>query len=415
MIPSRMRRGSKALSEPPVTATERRTFVLDTIRLSTDGLGSSLSQTLVLVIAINVFAVSDSFKSLLASAPYAGLLFSLFVVAALSSRSIRPSTIGGALGLVTGVAYAAAALVTGPIAYASLVAVGMIVVQSRVPFTASIHERNYPVERRGRRFSVGLISGYIVALGFDLTAGAVLEADVNRYPVLLLAAGVGIAAGSVALWFVPSRPEMVTRSTNPFKNLRYLRTDRLFRRLIMGWFVLGLGNLWTVPLRVVYLAEAERGLGLSPFWVVLIAGVLPHAIRLVFGRMWGVFFDRMNLVAIRVLLGCFSGVGIFIFFATAQVWLMVIGQVVYSIGSAGSMILWSLWVTRIAPRGKTSIYMSIHTFMTGVRGVVGPSLGFLAISVFSFRTVGTITLIVILIAMATLLPLRTDQRVAAPN
>ena len=94
---------------------------------------------------------------------------------------------------------------------------------------------------------------------------------------------------------------------------------------------------------------------------------------------------------------------------------MVVGQVVFSIGNAGSVILWSLWVTRVAPPGKTSIYMSIHTFMTGVRGMVGPTLAFLAIGVVSFRTVGTITLVAILVAMASLLPLRKDQRVAAPK
>ena len=410
-----MRRGFNAFQEPPITATERRTFVLDTIRLSTDGFASSLSQTLVLVIAINVFAVSDSFKSLLSSAPYAGFLFSLFFAAALSGRSLRPSAVAGALGLVTGVMYATAALANSPIAYASLVVLAMIVMQFRLPFTASIHARNYPAARRGRRFSVGLILGFSVALLFDLAAGALLEADINRYPLLFVVAGIGIAGGSMALWFVPSGPETVTHSTNPFKNLRFLRTDRLFRRLLLGWFVLGLGNLWTVPLRVVYLAEAERGLGLSPFWVVFIAGVLPQAIRFIFGRVWGVFFDRMNLVTIRVILGCLTGVGIFIFFSTTRVWVMVFGQTVFSIGSAGSMILWSLWVTRVAPREKTPIYMSIHTFMTGLRGMVGPSLGFLAISVVSFRTIGTITLVAILLAMSSLLPLRKDQRVAAPN
>jgi hypothetical protein len=37
-------------------------------------------------------------------------------------------------------------------------------------------------------------------------------------------------------------------------------------------------------------------------------------------------------------------------------------------------VAWSLWVTKIAPPGQVADYMSVHTFMTGVRGLLAPML-----------------------------------------
>ena len=402
-------------NEPPVTRRERRTFAFDSIRIATDGVGVSLIQTVTLVIAIKVFAAPDALKSLLASAANIGQLASLFVTAALARRAIRPNSIASAMGVASAVALAASAVASRALGFSIFVAAALMLFQLRLPFIAAIHEHNYPAQRRGRRFSIGLILMVVVSLAFDLGAGQLLEIDLDWYRSLLGAGAAMLLVGGLALAFVPSRPAPVADGGNPFRNLRILKTDRLFRRFIIAWFILGFSNLWTVPLRVVYLAEAERGMGLSPLLVMIIAGVIPQLTRLSLSRVWANLFDRLHLVKIRIILAIFLASGIFLYFLTESLPVVIAGQILINVAFSGGPILWNLWVTRIAPPGRSSIYMSVHIFMTGVRGTLAPAIGFLAVAGISFRLVGTISLVGIVAAILILIPMRHEPRAAPPS
>ena len=50
--------------------------------------------------------------------------------------------------------------------------------------------------------------------------------------------------------------------------------------------------------------------------------------------------------------------------------------IVFGISNAGGDVAWSLWVTKFAPPGRVADYMSVHTFLTGVRGVLAPMVAF---------------------------------------
>ncbi|MCB0318531.1 MAG: hypothetical protein KDD56_07220, partial [Bdellovibrionales bacterium] len=45
----------------------------------------------------------------------------------------------------------------------------------------------------------------------------------------------------------------------------------------------------------------------------------------------------------------------------------------------GASIVWNLWVVKYAPSKKTADYMAVHTFLTGMRGVLSPVFAFWAI------------------------------------
>jgi hypothetical protein len=408
-------RRSSQPDAPPVSPRERRTFIFDTIRIATDGVGVSLIQTVTLVIAITVFSAPDALKSLLASAGNLGQLASLFLTAALARHAIRPASIASALGILSAVALGLSAIAERALGFTIFVAAALMLFHLRLPFIAAIHERNYPPERRGRRYSTGLILLILVSLVFDLSAGQLLEMDIGWYRALLAAGAAMTLVGGLALAAVPSRAAPVAEGNNPFRNLRILREDPLFRRFIIAWFIIGFANLWCVPLRVVYLAEAERGLGLSPLWVMIIGGVVPQLTRLAFSRVWANLFDRMHLAKVRIIMSFFLGGGIFLYFLTESLPIVILGQVLLNVSFSGGPILWNLWVTRIAPPGRTAIYMSVHSFMTGVRGTIAPAIGFLALTGISFRMVGSLSLVAILGAIVFLVPMLKEPRAAAPR
>ena len=50
-----------------------------------------------------------------------------------------------------------------------------------------------------------------------------------------------------------------------------------------------------------------------------------------------------------------------------------------------------LWVTKFAPPERVADYMSVHTFFTGVRGVVAPAVAFHLIGTLPMATLGWIS------------------------
>lgn len=85
---------------------------------------------------------------------------------------------------------------------------------------------------------------------------------------------------------------------------------------------------------------------------------------------------------------------------------MIIGQIFFGIAHAGGDIAWGMWVTKLAPANRVADYMSVHTFFTGVRGVLAPIVGFgvlasgLAIGKLSYISAGMIILSAILLIPA---------------
>jgi hypothetical protein len=58
----------------------------------------------------------------------------------------------------------------------------------------------------------------------------------------------------------------------------------------------------------------------------------------------------------------------------------------WGMANAGGNVTWALWVTKLAPKHAVAEYMSVHTFLTGMRGLVAPALGFGMVKVMSFDT-----------------------------
>jgi MFS family permease len=83
---------------------------------------------------------------------------------------------------------------------------------------------------------------------------------------------------------------------------------------------------------------------------------------------------------------------------------LIIGAIVFGISNAGGDIAWSLWVTKFAPENRVADYMSVHTFFTGVRGLLAPITAFQLAKTLELTTLGWISAGLIVLASALLLP-----------
>jgi len=139
---------------------------------------------------------------------------------------------------------------------------------------------------------------------------------------------------------------------------------------------MGLGNLTALKIWTEYFANDQYGNGFSAFEVTLLTFIIPQSVKILFTYPWGWLFDRMNFYLLRIILNVLFGAAIIVVFYGQTFWVIAIGTGLQGLAFAGGSIAWMLWVTKIAPPEHTAEYMSIHTFTTGLRGVIAPALGF---------------------------------------
>jgi MFS family permease len=197
--------------------------------------------------------------------------------------------------------------------------------------------------------------------------------------------------------------------------LRFVREDRLFRRTLICWMLMGFANLMMLPLRVEYLANPKYRQAASVGMIALLTGVIPNLVRLVLSPVWGYLFDHMNFFTLRVILNLGFAVGILTFFLSDSVAGLVAGAMVYGVSSAGGDVAWSLWVTKFAPPPRVADYMSVHTFLTGVRGVLAPLCAFYLVAHLAPWKLAVLSSGLILAASALLLPEIQWGRKARPS
>ena len=167
---------------------------------------------------------------------------------------------------------------------------------------------------------------------------------------------------------------------------------------------MGFGNLMMLPLRVEYLANPKYNQAVSIGMIALLTGVIPNLARLVLSPVWGYLFDHMNFFALRVTLNIGFAIGILAFFTTDSLPGLIAGAIVFGVSNAGGDVAWSLWVTKFAPPGRVADYMSVHTFLTGVRGMLAPMIGFYFTSYLTLGVLASVSCGLIVLATALLIP-----------
>ena len=389
-----------------MSATERTaiTYRYERWRALTTGILETAGTTFLLLIAVRAYHSGALWKSAVACGSSLGLLVTPLVVAVVTRRGLAPARaaawlfLGGALSFVLSAMFQSLPV----FALASMLA--MAAASSAIPLFTHIYQENYPEKQRGRLFSRTVMIRIACAVVFSYATGWTLSHYFDYFQALLLFFAVAIAFGGFCLWHVPSHPIHDSGAAHPFHALRFVREDKLFRRTLVCWMFMGFANLMMLPLRVEYLASPRYGLHLEIGTIALLTGVIPNIARLVLSPVWGHLFDRMNFFALRVTLNAGFAIGILTFFVSNSFWGLVAGAVIFGISNAGGDVAWSLWVTKFAPQGRVADYMSVHTFFTGVRGVLAPLVAFTLVQKFSVGLLAGFSAALIVVASLLLLP-----------
>ncbi len=389
-----------------MTAAERTvaTYRLERWRAVTHGILETAGSTFLLLIALRWFHAGAIAKALVAGGTSFGLLISPLVVTRVARIGIAPSHAAAFILRLGAAAFVIAAALPWLPCFVIAGVLGMAALASAIPLLTVIYQENYPSDQRGRLFSRTVMIRILTAAVFAKLAGQFLDGHLGRFRWLLLSYAAAAAVGSFLIRRCPSSPISDSGGNHPLRALRFVREDPIFRQTLIAWMLMGFANLMMLPLRVEYLGSDRYPLHLAPAQIALYTGVIPNLARLVMSPVWGWLFDRMNFFALRIVLNLGFMIGILSFFTTGTTFGLVAGALIFGVSNAGGDVAWSLWVTKFSTPDRVADYMSVHTFFTGIRGVLAPVVAFQLVGLVSLPTLGWISAGIIALACVVLFP-----------
>jgi MFS family permease len=381
-----------------------QTFFYERWRAISSGILETAGNTFLLLIAVRWFNAGALAKALVAGSGSVGLVLTPLVVSRVESfgwptskAASRIAAAGAAGFLVMTLFPVLPVFVIGSV-------VAMAASSAAIPLVTQMYQENYPESKRGRLFSRTIMIRIGMAALFSKVAGDALSVRIEYFLWLLLVFAAAFGFASFCLARCPSQPLKASGGKHPFRALRFVRTDRLFRQTLICWMLMGFANLMMNPLRVEYLANPKYTLTLTVSAIALFTGVIPNLVRLVLSPVWGWLFDHMNFFVLRITLNLGFALGILAFFTSHSPAGLVIGAIIYGISNAGGDVAWSLWVTKFAPPERVADYMAVHTFFTGVRGVIAPIVAFQLALELPLAVLGFISSTLIVAATLLLVP-----------
>ncbi len=357
-------------------ACAQQTYTWDRLRGISQGILETSWQTFGLLVAIRVFEADESIKQYLPAAGGIGLILSPWFLAYFSRRKSPISNQLARNWLIMAAFIGAAAFAPNALLFIACVFMAQFTYSQGLPLMTHLYARNYAAAERGTRLSSTHLLAALGAICFGYIGGWFLDLSISNYMWLFLFAGFAAVMGAGFSQRIPSQSGLSLQTPRLRETLAVVWKDKLFFWMLVGWMLMGMGNLMMIPIRVEYLANPQFGINLSNSQIGILLVSVVMTFRLLSTRMWGILFDRINLITMRLLLNALFMLSIVVFFNTQNFWILALGCALLGLAFGGGGIMWALFVTKVAPEEKVAAYMSVHGFFTGIRAASAPFLGY---------------------------------------
>lgn len=394
----------------------RITYHNELWRAGAAGVLESAGKLFLLLIAVRWYHAGSFSKAMIAAGGSFGLMLGPWLVSRVHAAGVPVGLAASRLALLGAATFTLIAAIPRLPVYVIGSVVALAASSVALPLLTQMYQENYPSAERGRRFARAMMLRIATAAIFCELGGRLLSAHLEYFRWLLLVFAGAFGVSAVCLARCPTGPLRGQPGAHPFHALRFARSDRLFRQTLIAWMFLGFAMLMMAPLRVEYLANPAHGVTLhhrplTAGAIALITGVVPNLARLLMNPIWGRLFDKVNFFVLRLTLNLGFALGILAFFTTDTLAGLLLGAVFFGISTAGTDVAWSLWVTKFAPPDRVADYMSVHTFFTGLRGVIAPVAAFQLVNRLPLSMLGWISVGLIGVGSAVLIPeLRWNKR-----
>ncbi len=386
-------------------AVVRRTQQTDLARSIPLGVILPLETSVLLTIAVQHFDAPGWARGTIAASAGVGLLLSTFVTAMARRLPVATMTVASWVIAVGAIGFALSAW-GSLVAFVVGVVVGLAAININLPLLTATYESNYPAAERGTRVGRGIVLKVAVSAPLSIAMGAWLAEHMDEWRVVVAVGALSAATLSVLNRRFPSQPlgEIRGDRRHPLPRFELLRTDAALRLILVSWMFMGFGNLMLLPLRVDYLSEPKYGIEASAATITMLTVAVPSIMRLLTTTFFGRVFDRMSVFTIRIGLNLLFIAYVVLFFSSTSRLGLWSGSIVLGLAFAGGDLMWTLWVTKFAPPGRTADYMGLHTFFTGLRAVAAPLFAYLVIARVSLGWLAVLGAALMAVSSVILLP-----------
>ncbi len=392
------------IQQEQLPASAQRVYRYEKGRAVASGILEAAGHTFLLLIATSWFHSGPLAKGLVAAGGSVGLLLSPWVVFMTARMGWRPNQAANRLFLFGALCLTTPAIIPHEAVFVICSMVGMATSSAGIPLFTQIYHENYPAEIRGKLFSRTVMIRISSLILFGYMIGEFLDADIGWFRWCLVFFGVGFLWAGFCASKCAASPLENTENHGWNRSLIWIRKDRRFFWILTSWMLIGFSNLMTLPLRIEVLSSEKYAFHYSPTEIALLIVVIPNVVRLICSSVWGWLFDRINFFTIRIIINLGLCVAIVLFFTSGSWMQFICSAVIYGIMAAGADVAWHLWVIKIAPPERIADYMAAHTFLTGIRGALGPIVGFLALEYFSKNWIPGVVILLVLTACYLLVP-----------
>ncbi|MDR1528253.1 MAG: MFS transporter [Puniceicoccales bacterium] len=359
------------------TEIARKTFFFDNWRCFCSGFMDSLTESLALVMAIRVFQAPNWVKSFIFASSFVGNFFTV-ITQSLATRQRRYGTMDFSTihWFIVSFLVFASIWATSAVSFLFLISFAIIFSKQPIPLMEDVYGQNYSPQERGSRLAITLNLLLLSTMVFGQVGGKLMDLNLQNYRLALLL--VSLAAIGTALSFsrIPSRVLPVEGKKSMASSVKIIFTDKQFGMALLWWSLSGIGIQMMGPLRTEYLMDNTWGIGASNTFVVLVSITIPVGFRILSTFVCGQIFHRFNFIAIKLMVNLFLMASVLLFFNTKTKFLVALASACTGIARGGGEIIWCLWVTKIVPKEKFSLYMGLNVAVTGLRGLLSPFLGY---------------------------------------
>ena len=355
------------------------------------------------VVAVRLGA-AGTLLALITAAPYMGQLFAVYWGHRSDQNSKKlPFVVYG--GMISRILIIVLAFTRDVNFFALLVILHFLFASISGPAYTSLIRKIYPIKYRGQilggiQFIIGM-----VRVGVTYIAGIWL--DSHGFTPLFLAAGLaGILTSTIYTKIKePHEGENERRKFSLGKSMEFMKSDKLLRIAITGFFIFELGNLLLAPVypfvqvNILNLTNSQIA-RLSIFWIMGWFSTAPY---------WGWLIDRYQpryTILISIIL--FTGAPLIYFLGLPYPALMLAS---FLNGAAGSSLQIG-WVNLMMKLGgkNSSQYSGIYLTMLGIRGVLGPLLGNLLSGIIDIRYIFLVAIVLILSGLIPIIFLGKNEK-----
>lgn len=389
----------------------RKTYIYDCLRGPFNSIVYSGLLTLALLIAIRYHEAPNWVKCIINTGESLGRAITPITLYFGLKLALPSARLASFYMLVTGIFLFVTAFASSLFIYTVAIIITYILFAQPLQFMLHIYSQNYTADERGTRvstmFAISLIVGGVFAQFFAKW----LDIDIRHFEWQFAILGISAIISGLFLIKIPSTPLSPQASGSPWQNFSLIWKDRLFGWMIIAYMILGVGTAMVVPIKIEYMANPKFEINASNFNITLINVIIPSISMIIGTKTWGYIFDKINFIKTRLLINfCFIA-SFLTFFTSKNLMMLGISSTLNGLALSGGMLIWNLWVTKIAPNEKVAAYMSAHSATSGLKGLIAPAVGYTVLSYRDPLTVGIIAAILMFISCLMFYAVRSNPQI----